>query len=159
MNQIFEGLYVGNQEDEPDQDMFCIHAAKNPFHCDAVGYKGNLDKSHENYLMLERPGNLYLNLIDPPFKLAGEYTDPIFKRAILFIAEAIVDDKEVLVRCNKGLSRSPSIIMAFMAKSGMITNESFKKSKAEFTKDFYPEYEPGQGISLYLEENWKILTN
>lgn len=159
MKQIIEGLFVGDQNDTPKKGMYCVHAAKNPFHVDAVGYKGNLDKKHPNYLILQKPGNLYLNMIDPKFKLDAAFTNPIFEASIRFIAEAIMNDKEVLVRCNKGMSRSPSLVMTFMARAGMINNISFEIAKKQFIAEFYEDYEPGLGISLYLEENWIKLTN
>lgn len=157
MKQIFEGLFVGNQNDIPLPEMATVHAAKDPYHREAVGYKGALANDHPNYLMLKKPDDLYLNMIDPKFALLPEWTNPMFEAAILFIAEAIQDDKQILVRCNKGQSRSPSIVLAYMARSGMISNESYELAKAEFSTDYYPEYLPGEGIQLYLARNWDFI--
>ena len=83
----------------------------------------------------------------------------MFEAAINFIAVAHVNEKEVLVRCNQGLSRSPSIIMVYLAKAGMLTNKSFQDAREKFTKKFYKDYSPGLGISIFLEKNWKTLTD
>ncbi len=47
-------------------DWAIIHACKSPCHQGAVGYIGNLDRTHPNYLVLESGSDLFLNMIDPP---------------------------------------------------------------------------------------------
>ena len=158
MKQIFEGVYVGSQEDEPIEGWATIHAAKNPYHVDAVGYKGKLEPSHPNYLMLRKENDLYLNMIDPPFELLADLTNPMFQESMNFIAQAIIDDKNILVRCNKGQSRSPSIILVFMAFGDLISKSSYAEAKKEFM-ELYPEYSPGEGVAKYLEKNWQDLVN
>lgn len=154
MQELLTNLYVGSDDDKPGEDWACIHAAKNPWHCDAVGYKGNLPKEHPNYLMLKFDDDLYLNMIDPPFELSAEFTDPIVKECFKFIDEnRDIRDRPVLVRCNKGLSRSPSIVMAYMARKMLFEGTTFKDVSEEF-RIVYPDYKPGDGVAAYFSNNW-----
>src|SRR5262245_26879778 len=63
-----------------------VHACKYPCHAHAVGYgydsKVQLLKTHPEYLSATQPGNLYLNIIDPPVPL---FQVEVFHRALDYI--------------------------------------------------------------------------
>ena len=86
--------------------------------------------------------------------LSPKFTNPILKAAVDFIDDNI-KTKKVLVHCNLGRSRSPSIAMVYLAKNQIISNE-YNSAIEEFTKK-YPEYSPGNGIEIYLKKNWEDL--
>lgn len=154
MIKVSENLYVGNDEDARHfsfDDMSFVHACKTS-HQQGVGYTGNLSKDHPLYLVYERGRELFLNLIDAKFPLSPNFGDPIFKSAFDFIDKKI-EDMEVLIHCNQGMSRSPSIALAYMAKKDLLPNGSYKEASEQFTK-LYPEYNPGAGIAHYLENHW-----
>jgi hypothetical protein len=157
MKQIFQNLYIGTDRDCSDgmaADYAIIHACKYPCHSKAVGYRGNLSKFHPNYLILEREKHLYLNMVDMEQELSPIYTNPIFKSALSFIDRHIKDDKiKILIHCNQGQSRSPSIGLVYLAKNGIISNASFKEAAMAF-RDVYRDYIPGSGIAKYLSRNW-----
>jgi len=154
MIKVAENLYVGNDEDARHNafnEMSFVHACKTS-HQQGVGYIGNLAKDHPLYLVYERGRELFLNIIDAKFPLSPNFGDPLFKAAFDFIDKKI-NDIEVLVHCNQGLSRSPSIALAYMAKKGLLPSESYKEASEEFKK-IYPDYNPGVGIVHYLENHW-----
>lgn len=157
MQQVFENLYVGSQEDEAD--LSTVHAAKTPFHQQAVGYEGALPGTHPHYLTFTRSDDfgdhLYLNMVDAPKEFMPKFADPMFRAAIEFIRDR-VESERVMVRCNQGYSRSPSIALAYLANAGKIANESYDAAAEEF-KGLYKNYQPGLGVSLYMRNNWDAL--
>ncbi len=159
MKKIIENLYVGSDFDCRSAmagNYAVVHACKHPCHRRGVGYKGNLNSSHSYYLIKRSGCNLYLNMVDMEKKLLGRYTNPIMKAALQFI-EKYISDKKVLVHCNRGLSRSPSIILLYLASKKIITDDSYQKAKSEFIRKYYGKYMPNRGIRLYLNSNWNEL--
>ena len=159
MIKILDNLFIGNEYDcfyDGREDWVVIHACKSPCHQRAVGYGGNLNKNHPNYLILEEEKHLYLNMVDMNTMLSHEYTEPIVKATLNFI-ERNIKSKNVLIHCNLGRSRSPAVAMLFLAKrKNILPNDSYKEAKREFIK-LFPNYVPGMGIDRYLENHWNDL--
>jgi len=133
-----------------------IHAAKWPCHANAVGYgydsKVVLAKNHPEYLWAERPGSLYLNIIDPPVPL---FQVAIFTTALDYIAEHDEPGGRQVIHCNEGLSRAPSIALLYLAKRAeRLPDDSYDKAREVFLTR-YPRYKPGGGIATFLSEHWK----
>ena len=154
MKAITENLYVGTDFDcsTVGSDFAVIHACKT-CHQKGVGYRGNLSSLHSNYLVYENHNNLFLNIVDMDRELLSKYTHPIMKSALNFIRDHIKTEK-ILVHCNQGQSRSPSIGLVYLAQNGNISSNSYINAKEEFVK-IYPEYLPGKGLELYLHKNWE----
>lgn len=154
MNGISENLFIGNDADcsTVGSDFAVIHACKT-CHQKGVGYRGNLSPSHPNYLVYENHNNLFLNIVDMDRELLSKFTHPIMKSALNFIRDHIKTEK-ILVHCNQGQSRSPSIGLVYLAQNGNISSNSYINAKEEFV-EIYPEYLPGKGLELYLHKNWE----
>ncbi len=154
MKEIAENLYVGDDFDcsMVGLDFAIIHACKT-CHQKGVGYRGNLFSSHPNYLIYENSNNLFLNLVDMDRELLSKYTHPIIKSALNFIREHIIA-KKILVHCNQGQSRSPSICLVYLAQNGNISSNSYMNAKRDFVK-LFQNYQPGRGIERYLQKNWE----
>ncbi len=145
------GMLMGCPRTHCDADWAVVHACKHPCHQEAVGYTGNLDKQHPNYLVLERGSNLYLNMIDPPVPL---FPSELFSAAMEFADKHWTAGRNVLFHCNQGRSRAPSLALLFAAtRRGFIASESYEKARAEFERG-YGHYAPGRGIETFLLENW-----
>lgn len=52
-----------------------------------------------------------------------------FETAILFLAKARADDANVLVHCYAGISRSPTIVLAYMMNNGALFNDAYQLLK------------------------------
>jgi len=157
MIRIHTNLFVGNTADcaSHTPDLAVIHACKEPCHRKALGYKGNLSSDHPHYLVHEANNHLYLNMVDMENELAPHFTDPIMRQAMTFI-ERNITTRPVLVHCNQGWSRSPSIALLYMARKGYIGNQSYSIAGNDF-KAIYAPYNPGRGIAAYLNRNWEKL--
>jgi hypothetical protein len=155
MTEIYKNLYVGNLVDFEDNqfndNFYFVQACKEPCHRKAVGYKGRTPEiTHPEYLIAYRDRKIILNMIDPP--TAKYFENILFEKALIFINENLQNDKKVLIHCNQGISRSPSIGLLFLATHGKIRNESYDVAKEDFQK-LYPDYMPS-GIRDFLTINW-----
>ena len=156
MTKVYDRLYVGSERDcfHSRPEWAVVHACKNPCHVNAVGYKGSLPKNHHNYLSLERGANLYLNIVDPDIPLFMPQT---FVDFMNFSQKHYSEGMNLLIHCNLGESRAPSLALLFMAKGlHVISDRSYEEARKEFQL-IYPEYMPGLGISTYFTDNWNEL--
>jgi len=153
MIKIFDRVYIGKDDECFTSRMgwVAVHACKSPCHQRAVGYKGSLPAIHPNYLILETENNLFMNLIDRPVPL---FQKESFDAFLKFAAKKHNDGKSLLIHCNQGESRAPSLAMLLLAKKlEIISSDSFQTASDEFIK-LYPGYNPGQGIKTFLNECW-----
>lgn len=159
MLRVFERIHItsmlmGCPRAQCDADWAMVHACKHPCHQDAVGYKGNLDKRHPNYLVLERCSDLYLNMIDPSVPL---FPLELFHAALAFADRHWAAGRDVVFHCNQGRSRAPRLALVFAAKRrGFINDASYSAARVEFEMQ-YGHYVPGRGIETFLETNWNAL--
>jgi hypothetical protein len=148
MIEVHTNLFVGNQDDElsiKDQEgWYIIHACKEPYHRQALGYTGRgAPKDHPEYLIARRPGRLILNLVDVD---DVKYIDPKIIDAALVAIHSHRFTHKVLIHCNQGLSRSPSIALLYLHQHFQITLEDFRQ--------IYPNYAPAKGMADYVSQHW-----
>ena len=147
--EVQDGLYVGNELDcrVGGDELAVVHVCKSPCHQSAVGYRGSLSRDHPHYLVLEQGTNLYLNLVDPPIPL---FMAPSFISFLAFARVQLKEDRKILIHCNQGESRAPSLALLLLAKLvGSISNESYRAARADF-EALFMGYNPGLGIQKYL---------
>lgn len=158
MEEVFPNLYVGNQISyetgsfNQDEWSFCL-AAKEPWHRRELGYTGRAaPKNHPEYLFARRGNRLILNLVDAP---SAEFFDKrIIDVALDFIEEQLKIGRKVLIACNQGESRSPSIALLYTVSRGLkLKNVTLEQYEVEFAKK-YPAYNPGTGIRGFLQKYW-----
>ncbi len=158
MIEIFKNIFIGTDQEcsfNPPSDLAIIHACKNPCHAGSVGYRGSLSSNHPYYLVMEKGQNLFLNMVDMEKELSPIYTHPIMKAAIDFI-EKHIGERKILVHCNQGMSRSPSIVLLYLARIGAIPGDSYSNAAISFQR-IYPYFNSGRGIALYMNNNWDEL--
>ncbi len=144
MKKLYHNLYVGGDRDCMEFKGAVVHACQS---CFVRSVKGNIrDKK-----VYEMNNNLYLNLLDIS-SLSFEYAFPMIKRSMEFI-DGYIKDMEVLVHCNFGMSRSPSIALLYMARKCYINNASFKDALKDF-HEIYVYYSPGMGMYRYFDNYW-----
>lgn len=145
ITKVAENLFVADMEGCGGMENAAyIHACKTPCHQRAVGYEGSLPPDHPNYLSVEGNNSLFLNMIDPPVPL---FKPESFLMALIFISKHI-KERPVVIHCNQGLSRSPSIAMLYMFR-----DKEYGEAVEAF-KSIFPQYVPGAGIQTFLNENW-----
>lgn len=130
-----------------------VHACKHPCHRQAVGYDNSLPSDHPHYLAIERPNHLYSNLIDPAAPLS------MMKSFVTFLdfVDRHIDKCNVLIHCNRGESRSPTLALLYMAKRlNELPDDSYIIAAAAFRERF--PYSPGNGIVSWMSKNWDRIT-
>jgi hypothetical protein len=158
MIEIHPNLFVGNQSDydnriQYESDWAVVHACKEPYHRNALGYSGrSAPRSHPEYLIARRANRLILNLID--VENPAYFAKEIMDTALSFIEENMHNDKRVLIHCNQGMSRSAGIALLFLASKGLISRSNFLEAEQEF-KNLYPPCNLSMGVRGYLINNWR----
>ena len=162
MKQIISNLFVGSTVDcrKSGEQWAIIHACKHPCHYNRIGwtfkgyrYSQALVERHPEYVAFREENDLFLNMIDADSP--NYFPLLLFSATLRFITEQR-PYRQVLVHCNEGLSRSPSLILLYLAKKEkLISNESYNAAQIEFIEQYYPIYSPGRGIYLFLKNNWK----
>lgn len=144
---------VGYEANKDDSTLRFVQACKDPYHRDAVGYIGrSCPQDHPEYLYAIRDNRFIMNIVDvddPSF-----FSDILIDKTLKFIRES---EDDVLVHCNEGKSRGPSIALLSLAQSGTITGtvaEIFKKFEG-----FYPKYSPRNGIYQYTRNRINKMVN
>ncbi len=105
MKEIVKNLFIGSQDDyelqvKSQNNWFVIHACKEPYHRQALGYTGRAaSKDHPEYLIAKRKNRLILNLVD--VDNPAYISELIIDEAIKNIVEN-VGKRNVLLHCNQG---------------------------------------------------------
>lgn len=156
MHRIDDQLLIGNLSDcrTGSPQLAVVHACKSPCHQRAVGYTGKLPNHHPHYLALQQPCDLYLNLIDPPIPL---FQLESFRRFLAFASEQASAARPLLIHCNQGESRAPSLALLLLAlHRKSIPCATYAEARVAF-ECLYPVYKPGTGIQQFLAAHWSEL--
>jgi hypothetical protein len=160
MIEVVKGIFVGDNDAalygwKQEGEWAFVHACKEPWHRQFVGYVGRgAPKDSPEFYYAIRNREIALNIVDvdnPEW-----FNIDMIKMAIGFIAK-YSDNYNVLIHCNQGESRSPSIAMLYLATTGVIPNTTFFDAELEFMKR-YKFYNPKQGIRQHLIQNWAEYT-
>lgn len=129
-----------------------VHACMEPCHRRAVGYSTRtIPRGHPHYLTKEDGYHLYLNLIDPPQPL---FMMPSFN-AFLGFVDKHISDRRVIIHCNQGESRAPSLALLYLAKrTDLLPAGSDPEAADAFRASMFPGYNPGRGIQTWLTRHW-----
>lgn len=123
-------------------------------HKDILGYKTLGAPKDKNYLFVQKNKHLMalnmLDLDDPNF-----FQEKMINKGLDFINERMNAGDKVLVACNQGISRGPSMAFMYLKKIHELP-DSFVRAKKIFST-LYPKYNPGIGINSYVREHWKEL--
>jgi hypothetical protein len=153
MQEVYERVFVANELScrRGDNGWAVVHACKSPCHRRAVGYQGSLHSSHPNYLVLIEGLDLFMNVIDPPTPL---FMPASFTGFLAFSEKQWMAGHKLLIHCNQGESRAPSLALLFLAKCrSALNNGSYQAARTEFEL-LYPKYNPGRGIQTYFSRKW-----
>lgn len=158
MVEVHPSFFVGNQNDyehhvSGQEGWAVVHACKDPYHRQVLGYTGRgAPKGHPEYLVARRGRRLMLNIVDadnPAFFDKG-----MIDQSLDFISEHLNQGLKVLVHCNLGESRAPSIALLYMsARLDVLSKVSLEAAEEQF-RTRYPYYNPKSGIRGFLLHNW-----
>lgn len=153
MIEVYRDLWVGDAQDyeslgEEESGWSILHACKEPYHRNAVGYVSiRAPREDPEYLIARRGHRMMINLIDAPDKAL--IRKPVIDAALHFVLDKHLHGK-VLIHCNRGHSRAPILAMLYLAK---LLPERFNQAEMVMA-GIYEPYEPGKGMRDFAEENW-----
>lgn len=147
-------IYIGKRADahlRNDPSWAVVNTAKT-VHCEALGWGSQPPKAHPSYLAYEDGQFLSFNWVDGPAHLYKWSGPQSFRRALDFI-DRWYDTRHVLINCDQGQSRSPTVALLYLAKRlHRLPNESFAVAREAFMTIF-PSYAPS-GIADFVSEHW-----
>lgn len=160
MEQVTDLIYCGCDADvdeflELHPDGYIVHAAKDPWHRQALGYTGRgAPKDHPEYLTALRGNELILNLVDSP--------DPkwipaeCFIKADYYINQWHDEGHPILIHCNQGHSRGPGVLFYHIIQHDIraLGTDNFEDAVESFKENFYPDFSPAGGVYGFLEETF-----
>ena len=171
MIEVYPSVFVGSGDDydllrasnETGKPMFdgwlVISASKEPWHREALGYTGRAaPNTHPEYLVAVRPNRLILNLIDADNP--AYIPDEIVHTALDTIDTALGAKTKVLIHCNQGQSRAPTLALLWLrwGKASVVSYYLRKMSyddAAEAFRGIYPPFAPAGGMEGYARAHWE----
>jgi dual specificity phosphatase 12 len=141
MSEIIPGLFLGSEKDSQNETFIeknCIQCVLNS----AEEVRQSPYISSTNYL--------HLKLDDVP----TEKIDSVFPEAIEFISRCMLNDKAVLVHCRAGISRSATLVVAFLMFLGCDY-----KTAMRIVQTARPIVYPNEGFTKRLKKAEKELMN
>jgi len=161
MIEITKNLYIGSQDDyesyvKHQPNWFVIHACKEPYHRQALGYTGRaVANTHPEYLIAERDSRLILNLVDVE---DPKYISKIIIDKAISTIDHNINTNNVLVHCNQGMSRSATIGLLYLHHIGIISTNNFLEAEDQFSR-IYPYYNPANGMRFFAKQYWNNYQN
>lgn len=151
-------LFIGDDSDDVEAQKrgyaILVCAKDGPYgHRAALGYKERGAPKNANYYHATRGKRMVLNLLDvdnPDF-----IPEQVILPALNWINKHLKAGDKVLVHCNAGHSRGPSIGLAYLRAIGEMPY-SFRTSEKVF-KSLYPRYDPGNGMRAFVRTHWQQL--
>jgi hypothetical protein len=158
MHEIHPNLFVGPQSDyeqlvagQPGWSI--VHAAKEPFHREAVGYTGaNPEKAALEYFVARRGNRLMLNLIDAPIDV--DIPETIFQAALAFIHERLAAGDRVMIHCEQGVSRSATLGLLYLLRHTTALANTACRDGLRRYHEIYPPFSPGRAMRYSLTRQW-----
>ncbi len=158
MEEIIRGLYLGSDDD--------VAEAKRRGYARLACCKDGID-SHRSMLEYETRGApegkdyyfarkgdvLALNLIDSEDPTM--IPDKVIDAGLKFIKEMQDSGTKLLVHCNAGMSRSPSIVLMYLHAVGEMP-QGFIGAERQF-RHMYDKYDPGVGMRSHARTRWREL--
>jgi predicted protein tyrosine phosphatase len=152
---VTTGLWVGNRaacEIAVSNPSWAVINTSKHMHAKLVGVPENRLKGRTDYLRLEREGLLSFNWVDGDARMYDWHKPEAFTRALDFI-DTWRPLRQVLISCDQGGSRSPTIGLLYLAKRAkVIQGETFLGAQQAFLS-IYPRYAPA-GIADYVRQHW-----
>lgn len=149
-------IHVGTRADAPlrdDADWAVVNTAKT-VHCEIMGWGNRPPADHPNYVEYEDGQLLSFNWVDGPanlFDYQGRGVER-FVHALDFI-DAWYPTKQILINCDQGQSRSPTVALLYLAKRlHELPGSSYADARSAF-QEMYPTYAP-KGIADFVSAHW-----
>ena len=149
---VHDGLFVGSGTDRYKFAGSILSCARDPWFSEAAKQVPSNDWFHtEPYgptHLLVSYNEMRLNMVDAEHP--RYFSDEMVNAGLKFITDRFAEGDPVLIHCNQGISRSPSIAFLWLFEHGFLDDE-FRYAVPQFHK-LYKDWSPGNGIWQYLKK-------
>jgi len=158
VQEIIKNLYVGGDQDVPrakERGYSRLAACKDgpDGHRVMLGYKSLGAPQGNEYLFAQRGNWAALNLIDNDDP--DMIPDAVLDAGLKFIHQQMLVGKKVLIHCNHGHSRGPTMALMYLRAIGELP-QGFNRAVHIF-RSLYPDYDVNSGMKSKAWERWKSL--
>jgi hypothetical protein len=158
VEEIIKGLYLGSDEDVAEAKRrgyarLCCCKDGIDSHRSMLEYEGRSAPDGKDYYFARKGDVMALNLID--VEDPDMIPDKVIDAGLKFIKEMQDKGRILLVHCNAGMSRSPSIVLMYLHAVGEMP-QGFIGAERQF-RHMYDKYDPGVGMRSHARERWKSL--
>jgi predicted protein tyrosine phosphatase len=155
MEQIIRGLYLGSDDDVAEAKRrgyarLCACKDGPDSHRSMLGYTSLGAPKGKDYLVARKGDVMALNIIDS--EDPSMIPDKVLDAGLAFIKEQMDKGNKILVHCNAGHSRSPSLVMLYLRSIGELP-QGYNRALHIF-KTLYPKYDPGHGMEYHVRTRW-----
>lgn len=159
MIEIAPRLFIAKESDianlTPADYSLCSLA--HTYHYQMHGWKKGENRKNDPCYVMCSHGNqiLSVNWVDGQAHLYNWEGKGVenFQKILTWIEYQLDHNRQVIIMCNQGLSRSPTIALLYLAKVlARIPNQTFSKARTAFEK-LYPDYAP-KGIADFVATHW-----
>ena len=159
MEEVHPRLFVG---DDKDYERVKDNSGWSFLRCCKEGPGGHryvlkyhsLGAPKDAHYLWVRKGNLealnLLDLEDPDF-----IPKQVIDEGLKFIKERMDAGDKVLVACNAGHSRGPTMALMYLREIGEYP-ERFRTAESKY-RAFYPKYDPNSGMRAFARSHWQQL--
>lgn len=155
MEEIIKRLYVGSDDDVATAKargyarLACCKDGP-AGHRTMLGYTALGAPKGKDYLFARKGDWMALNLVDSPEPTM--IPDKVIDAGLEFIKEQMDRGNKILVHCNAGHSRGPSMAMLYLHSIGELS-QGYNRALHIF-KTLYPKYNPGHGMEYHVRTRW-----
>jgi hypothetical protein len=158
VEEIIKGLYLGSDDDVAEAKRrgyarLCCCKDGIDSHRSMLEYETRGAPEGKDYYFARKGDVLALNLIDSEDPTM--IPDKVIDAGLKFIKEMQDSGTKLLVHCNAGMSRSPSIVLMYLHAVGEMP-QGFIGAERQF-RHMYDKYDPGVGMRSHARERWKSL--
>lgn len=156
MERLVKTIFVGTDLDcfEKESVWAVVHACKHPCFERALHNGAYCPGPQSKRLSRSWENDLYLNIVDGPMDC---FRREVFSDFLDFATKHFEAGKKLLIHCNRGRSRAPSLALLFLAQHSFLKDtQTYRAAEQQFLK-IHPSFLPGAGIRSFLIQNWDLL--
>ena len=161
MEKVLDRLWVGGDTDynkiKDRPEFYALRCCKDGpgGHKETLGYNTRSAPKGPDYLAVVSGRRMALNYIDndDPNYIPEE----MIKKGLRYIDEQLKAGHKILVACNAGHSRGPTMAMLYMRSIGELPY-NFHQS-ARIFHGLYSHYDPDIGVKSFSMSHWGMFEN
>ena len=156
MEKVLNGMWVGGDTDynkiKDRPEFYALRCCKDGpgGHKETLGYNTRSAPKGPDYLAVVSGRRMALNYIDndDPNYIPEE----MIKKGLRYIDEQLKAGHKILVACNAGHSRGPTMAMLYMRSIGELPY-NFAQGQRIF-HGLYSHYDPDIGVHTFAKQHW-----